>query len=250
MKKCVDSGVHLHHPAKVVSMQTDAQNKISSVHLVDAESSKDIPCTNVIIAAGSWSPEVFQTLFPNTKLKLPISSLAGHSLVVKSPRWEGVNRDQQRECHAVFLATQPGYSPELFSRLNGQIFVGGLNSATEPLPALATDSKQQISKTGIERLRETCREVLGQGQAEDDLEVVREGLCFRPITESGVPIVGRIPDEWTGLRTEAGSESGVYLASGHGPWGISLGLGTGKVLAELVQGREQSANIFNLGLKA
>lgn len=141
------------------------------------------------------------------------------------------------------------------SRIGGEIFVGGLNSESEPLPDLATDARGNISKSAIARLRKTSREVLGRGREagdddDDDLEIVREALCFRPVTDSGLPIVGRIPDEMlgTGVSTRPGAGGGVYLAAGHGPWGISLSLGTGKVLAEIVQGRQVSADVGGLGV--
>jgi glycine/D-amino acid oxidase-like deaminating enzyme len=201
---------------------------------------------------------VVTVLFPHSMHTLPISSLAGHSLVVRSPRWAGREGD---ECHSVFLTSQPGYSPEIFSRAGGHIYVAGLNSATEPLPVLASDAKKGVAVSAIQRLHETARELLladcpdrGDGGeqevTEDDLEVVREGLCFRPVTESGLPIIGRISDEilGVGIKTRPEQEGGVYIAAGHGPWGISLSLGTGKVLAEMMQGREMSADISGLGL--
>lgn len=40
----------------------------------------------------------------------------------------------------------------------------------------------------------------------------------------------------------------VFVCAGHGPWGISLSLGTGLVLAEMVLGRELSADVSQLGL--
>lgn len=228
------------------------RNEVSSICIADTRSSTetDIPCTRVIITSGAWSPKVFQTLFPTSSYKLPITSLAGHSLVVKSPKWTK-EHEESHGCHAVFMTAQPGYSPEIFSRPGGQIYLAGLNSATEPLPELATDSRANMSKSAIEKLRDTAREILAREGAADDFEVTREGLCFRPVTENGLPIIGRIPDEHLGgsVRTRPGAEGGVYLAAGHGPWGISMSLGTGKVLAEMVQGRELSANISSLGLK-
>ncbi|KAI1460111.1 FAD dependent oxidoreductase [Annulohypoxylon moriforme] len=246
LQKCTEAGVRLHHPAKAISIQTDVRNELSSICIADTQSSSetDIPCTNVVIAAGAWSPQVFATLFPTSEFKLPISSLAGHSLVVKSPKW--TKEHEAQGCHAVFMESQPGYCPEIFSRVGGHIYVAGLNSATEPLPALAIDSKDNISKSAIEKLCETAKKVLG----EDDVEVVREALCFRPATERGTPILGRIPDSCLGpaTNTRPGPEGGVYLASGHGPWGISMSLGTGKVMAEMIQGRELSADVSGLGL--
>lgn len=224
------------------------RNEISSICIANTQSSTetDIPCTNIVIAAGAWSPQVFATLFPTSEFALPVSSLAGHSLVVKSPRWAAEH--EAHGCHAVFMTSQPGYSPEIFSRIGGHIYIAGLNSATAPLPVLATDSKGKIEKSAIEKLRGTVREVLG---GDDDLEVVREGLCFRPVTDRGTPILSRIPDSCLGPSVSArpAPEGGVYLAAGHGPWGISMSLGTGKVMAEMIQGRELSANVSNLALK-
>ena len=87
------------------------------------------------------------------------------------------------------------------------------------------------------------------GQEVSDLEVVRKGLCFRPVTPSGRPIVGRVPDEKLGggMRTRGGGIGGVFVSAGHGPWGISLSLGTGRVLSEMVEGRETSARVEGLG---
>ncbi|OTB17041.1 hypothetical protein K445DRAFT_316550 [Daldinia sp. EC12] len=248
LQKCIDAGVHLHHPAKAISIQTDVRNELSSICIADTQSSTetDIPCTNVVIAAGAWSSQVFRTLFPTSNFKLPISSLAGHSLVVTSPKWK---REHEKDgCHALFLTSRPGYSPEIMSRVGGHIYVAGLNSATEPLPDLATDSKGRISRPSIETLRETVREVLG----EDGVEVIREGLCFRPVTERGTPILSRVPDELLGpsIGTRPSPEGGVYVAAGHGPWGISMSLGTGLVMAEMIQGRELSADVSSLALKA
>ncbi|KAI1140961.1 nucleotide-binding domain-containing protein [Hypoxylon sp. FL0543] len=247
LRKCLDAGVRLHHPAKAISIQTDVRNELSSICVADTQSSTetDIPCTNVLIAAGAWSPQVFSQLFPMSKLRLPISSLAGHSLVVKSSEW--TEDHEQNGCHAVFMAGHSGYSPEIFSRVGGYIYIAGLNSVTEPLPSLATDSKAQISHSAIDRLRETVKDVLG----EEDLEVVREGLCFRPVTKSGTPILSRVPDEYLGpaVSTRPAPGGGVYLAAGHGPWGISMSLGTGKVMAEMIQGRELSADVSRLALE-
>ncbi|KAI4595427.1 hypothetical protein KJ359_006772 [Pestalotiopsis sp. 9143b] len=224
LKECVEAGVKMHHPAKATSVLTDMRNEISSIRITDIESGTetDVPCTNIVIAAGAWSPQVFATLFPQSPLEIPVSSLAGHSLVVRSPRWTA-ERDAEIGCHAIFVEGRSGYSPEIFSRAGGHIYIAGLNSASEPLPPLATDSRSGISRSAIGQLRATACEILGQGQTEDDLEVVREGLCFRPTTRSGSPIVSRIPDAnlGDGISTRSAAEGGVYLAAGHGPWGIS-----------------------------
>lgn len=248
LQECLDRGVHLHHPAAALSTMVDVRNELSSVRIAELDSSTetDIPCTRVIITAGAWSGQVFETLFPHSELKLPVSSIAGHSLVLKSPRWS--KEVEERGCHAIFTTSRPGFSPEIFSRMDGTIYLAGLNSPEMPLPKLPLD--RQIVPESIVELREFAKKLLGADADEDDLEVEREGLCFRPVTESGTPIITRIDDSHlgVGVSTRPGADGGVYCAAGHGPWGISLSLGTGMVLAEMVQGRRLSADVESLAL--
>ena len=70
------------------------------------------------------------------------------------------------------------------------------------------------------------------------------------MTSSGRPIVCRVPDEklGNGLLTRGGGNGGVFIAAGHGAWGISQAPGTGLCCAELVEGRKPSANITALAL--
>jgi glycine/D-amino acid oxidase-like deaminating enzyme len=50
--------------------------------------------------------------------------------------------------------------------------------------------------------------------------------CARPLSLDGRPLVGPIP----------GAE-GLWIAAGHGPWGISTGPASGRMVADLVDGR-------------
>ncbi|KAF4122858.1 Glycine/D-amino acid oxidase (deaminating) [Geosmithia morbida] len=127
------------------------------------------------------------------------------------------------------------------------IYLAGVNSAAIPLPPLATGSK--TVEASVDKLKDVARQLIAIEEG-DDLEVVRTGLCFRPITPTGTPILDKIPDEHLGkgIETRSGSDGGVFVAVGHGPWGISLSLGTGKVMAEMMQGKELSADITKLGL--
>ncbi|KAI9845036.1 MAG: hypothetical protein M1838_001940 [Thelocarpon superellum] len=250
--ECQDHGVQLHHPARVLSIARDLRGELASVRiLADNDTETDLPCTHLIITAGAWTPQVFSALFPTSTIHLPISPYAGHSLIVRSPRW--TERDERAGCHAVFATDPDGFSPELFSRIGREIYVSGLNSTTISLPAIATDA--QVDPASMVQLRKVAaRLVESEGAAPthvgDELEVVREGVCFRPVSATGHPFLFRVPDEQlgAGVTTRAGRDGGVFIAAGHGPWGISLSLGTGKVLAELVEGRPTSVTIEALAL--
>lgn len=164
---------------------------------------------------------------------------------MRSPRWSAEH--ETGGAHAVFATNEHGFSPEVFSRIGGEIYVAGLNDADLPLPALATDARPD--EKAVAKLRKVSRRMLGLEQGEDDLEVLRAGLCFRPVTPRGRPIVSRVPDDKLGgFATRGGGEGGVFIAAGHGPWGISNSLGTGKVMSELVEGRPTSVDIRGLSL--
>jgi len=138
--------------------------------------------------------------------------LAGHSLVVRSPRW--ALEHETAGCHAVFSSDSAGFSPEIFSRIGSEIYVAGLNDPSLPLPELPTDSRPDPEC--IKRLVEVSKKMLGLDGGEDDLQILREGLCFRPITSRGTPIVAKIPDEklGKGLSTRGRGDRGVFVAAG------------------------------------
>lgn len=257
----VSRGVKLHHPARAVSVVTD-QGTITGVKIVDFNTQKEttIPCTNLIVSAGPWTPQVFQEIFPSSEVSLPIGPLAGYSLVLRSPRYtlEHERVTHGGKSHAIFT-THPdscGFCPEIFSREGGEIYIAGLNSWDIPLPSHAEGSRDVFDPNEIARLKDVSVRLMGKladGSAEstddvpnvDDLEIVREGLCFRPVTSRGTPLVSKVEEHSLGGVRARG---GVYVAAGHGPWGISLSLGTGKVVAEMVQGVRTSADISGLAV--
>jgi glycine/D-amino acid oxidase-like deaminating enzyme len=50
-------------------------------------------------------------------------------------------------------------------------------------------------------------------------------VCARPLSLDCRPLIGRVP--WI---------DGLFVAAGHGPWGISTGPGSAKLVADLVLG--------------
>ncbi|KAL9013426.1 MAG: hypothetical protein Q9173_001869 [Seirophora scorigena] len=263
MSECKARGVRIHQPAKATKVTRDPSGALSRIHLLSTETSEEyqIPCTRLIIAAGAWTREVFMDFFPTSKLRMPIFSLPGHSLLLRSKHWppplsgafpqphsddtkdrgnDMRNRPlSQPPCHALFtsenLPNSVPYTPELFTRLpSGHIYIAGLNGKYR-LPALPTE--RQIDPAAIATLIATSERLLGKGE----FEVEREALCWRPTTDRGTPIVGPV-------KKGNEAEEGVWIAAGHGPWGISLSLGTGLVVSEMVEGRDVSADIGGLQL--
>ncbi|KAL6705764.1 hypothetical protein ACN47E_006401 [Coniothyrium glycines] len=245
LARCKERGVQLHQPARAISLSKDNTGLLNGVRISQDSVESELPCARIVIASGAWSPRVFSTLFPTTKTRIPISPLAGHSLLVRNPHFKAEELDKEI-CHAVFATDTLGFSPEWFARAGGELYLAGLNSTSIPLPDVATDVK--VNDRSIEQLKQ-CAKVMMLNVPGKDVEVLREALCFRAVTPSGRPIVSRISDDKLGgFRTQSGRDGGVFIAAGHGAWGISHALGTGLVMAELIEGRPTSAKIEALGL--
>ncbi|CAD0106768.1 unnamed protein product, partial [Aureobasidium uvarum] len=259
--ECRKRGVQVHQPATPSSIITDTNNTITAISIKQddgsetqsklslrhvlyfnphANTAKTVPCTSLLFASGAWTSKIFSKLFPSSSLNLPVSAFAGHSIVISSPHW--TTSHEPNGCHAIFSTSSSGFSPELISRVGGEIYIAGLNDSTIPLPALATEAK--IEDSAISELKKTAERMCGVPGRE--IEVLREGLCFRPITPRGEPILCRVHEKELG---GVSSQSGVFVAAGHGPWGISLSLGTGLVMSEMIRGVKTSCEVGRLGMQ-
>lgn len=108
-------------------------------------------------------------------------------------------------------------SIEVFPRADGSTHVTALSDiAPLPLdPAAVTPDHDAIARLQImsERLSPLFRPE----------KIIAQQACFRPVTEDGLPLIGRV----------AGSE-GLYVATGHNVWGILNAPATGEAMAQLI----------------
>ena len=175
-----------------------------------------------------------------------------------------------------------GFSPEVFGRMlpftpqgeathapdgGRDIYLAGLNSSDISLPNNATEveTAPELHDPHIVSLLRVAERIFSLAPAANNLtvaatkesntlEVLRTGLCHRPVTSNGRPILTQI-----GIRhyaphmasradeaafdsgTKDDQKGGLYVCAGHGPWGISLSLGSGKVCADLILGQAETA---------
>ena len=246
LAECQARGVQLLQPAKVVAVRAQGGEAPFALRVEADSSTREIQCKRLVFAAGAWTPKVFSHLFPSSGIRIPVSSLSGHSLVLRSPHWNvGDEADGKSGAHAVYTAG--GY--EIYARGGGELYLAGLNDSALPVPEKPTD--RIIDRKSIATLRalasflcegELAARSATEAEAKGKVQVVREGLCWRPVTPSGAPIIDRLDV----LPPPSTPGAGVWTAVGHGPWGISLSLGTGKVIGELMQGKKTSADISSL----
>jgi len=159
----------------------------------------------VILAAGAWTPIVARSL----NLKIPIQPARGYSLTASAiqnmPRQALILGDRR-------VAVSP--LGDLI-RVTGRLEVGNYNM--EP------------DVRWIARLENFAREYL---RLDEKLDIKETWAGLRPVTPDGVPIIGFSP-----------KHKNLILATGHAMLGLSLGPGTGQVVAELVGGQAPSVDL-------
>jgi len=106
---------------------------------------------------------------------------------------------------------------EVFPRADGSTHITAFSDVA-PLPL--DPAEVAPDKDALERLRAIC-ERLSQAFRAD--RIIARQACFRPVTEDGLPLIGKVPNL-----------DRAYVATGHNVWGILNAPATGEALAELI----------------
>jgi glycine/D-amino acid oxidase-like deaminating enzyme len=160
---------------------------------------------SVLVAAGPWAPEVIDP----TRAWRPIVPVWGLVLEVELP---DPPRHVLEEAGVEEVAA--GGPGSLFSLVasDGAVSVGSTFLAEEP------DTRAWV---GV--LREAGEQFV---PALAGASLVRTRTCARPQSLDGRPLVGPV-----------GDVAGIWIAAGHGPWGISVGPATARLAADALLGR-------------
>ena len=179
------------------------------------------PAGAVIVAAGPWTPDVVD---PSGGWR-PIGRSWGviaSAVLAEAPR---------HALEAIDIAIEPGLDADApgvvaaddaveFSLVPavGSSALGSTFLPDEPAPPAWLDALRRVGS----------RYVPGVAAA----PVVGLRHCARPVSRDGRPLVGRAP--W--------AES-LWILAGHGPWGISTGPGSARILCDELLGRPGSSPI-------
>ena len=172
----------------------------------------------VVIAMGPWSILAAQWL------RLPV--VYGH----KSPSLV-YDTGSEVPAQALFLdyRDEDGEVPgvEVFPRADGSTHVAGISEdAALPFDPNEVDPDPHA----IMRLQAICERISPKLRAD---RIVARQACFRPVTQDGLPLIGKVP------RSE-----GAYVATGHNVWGVLNAPATGEAVAELIaDGAAHSTNL-------
>ena len=160
----------------------------------------------VVLAMGPWTSQVAGARLPR------VTGLKGYSVTLAAP---------DVPAHALFVdyraADGRRFEPEIFPRPDGEVYVCGM---ADPAALPASPEAVTVDDAACAALARAAGRLSSALAA---APIARRAACYRPVTDDGLPLIGRVP----GL-------TGAYVATGHGPWGMLNAPATGLALAELV----------------
>ncbi|GAB4416497.1 MAG: FAD-dependent oxidoreductase [Anaerolineales bacterium] len=164
----------------------------------------------IVLAAGAWSPRVARGL----GLNLPVQPARGYSLTVSATQ------------------VMPQNALLLGERRVAVTPMGGLLRFTGRLEL--SDHDTTPKPRHLAQIERAVREYI---HLDAELDVQETWAGLRPTTPDGLPIIGFAPHL-----------SNLILATGHAMLGLSLGPGTGQVVAELANRKKTTCNVQPLSL--
>jgi glycine/D-amino acid oxidase-like deaminating enzyme len=199
--------------AKIV-IGGEARPVISHGRAVGVDVGGDLrPAGAVVVAAGPWTPALIDPTAAWQPIR-PIWGVVAQVELTEAPRHvleeAGIDIEPGDGEGNEPGAEEEGIEFSLVSAA-GVMSLGSTFLAGEPRAA-----------EFVERLRARGTRYV-PGLVTAPLISVRS--CARPVSRDGRPLVGAVP--WLG-RT--------YVAAGHGPWGISTGPATARLIADLILG--------------
>ncbi|MDQ2941310.1 MAG: FAD-binding oxidoreductase [Chloroflexota bacterium] len=179
------------------------------------EDGSRIAADAVLVAAGPWTPhlvdptgawEPIHTTWGVT-LQLRLPGAPRH--VVEEDEVDAVNRPAAATARAA--ASAAAEPPSLFSlsSANGVSSLGStfLPGEPDPMPLAAL----------------LLRRAAAFLPSIPSAEILEHRICARPQSIDGRPFIGPVPDV-----------EGLFVCAGHGPWGISTGPASARLVADLI----------------
>lgn len=179
-------------------------NKING-KIISVETSKGLlTADRYIIAAGAWSAKLAKAL----NSSIPIQPGKGYSLTMSRP-------DICPKYPILFPEHGVGVTPfESGYRLGSMMEFSGFDSS--------------IPKHRIQQLKDSAKPYL----VEPFTHFANEAWQgWRPMTWDSLPIIGRVP-----------SLDNTYITTGHNMLGVTLAPATGKLISEIIQGKDPYIN--------
>ena len=177
-----------------------------------------------VMAMGSYSPLLARTI----GIKLPIYPAKGYSATapIEEPEVEVQNGEFVEGDNAPMVSITDEENRLVFSRLGDRLRVAG----TAEFNGYSTELNAVRCAALINRAKQ-----LFPGAADYSNAMFWTGL--RPVTPSNVPLIGRTKEY-----------KNLFLNTGHGALGWTQGAGSGRALADIINGDRPEVDFRFIGL--
>jgi D-hydroxyproline dehydrogenase subunit beta len=165
------------------------------------------PAGAVLVAAGPWS----SALIDPVGEWQPVSPLWGVTVQIALPRGRAIH-------HRIEEWDDTGTDAELRSHIHFEVTPLETMSVLGASRATTIPDQARVAALLVERATRFVPAV-----ASATVTAVR--LCARPVTTDALPVIGAVPEV-----------DGLFVAAGHGPYGITLGPASGRIAADAVLG--------------
>jgi glycine/D-amino acid oxidase-like deaminating enzyme len=170
---------------------------------------RSVPAPDVLVAAGPWTPAIVDPSGAwspivarwGVVVEVRLDGPPAHVLEEADISIEPGAEEDAEAGHAFSLVTADGVSS-----------LGSTFLADEPDPVATVPSLVRRGSRFVPAIAEA--------------PVGLSRVCARPLSRDGRPLIGRVP-----------GVEGLWVAAGHGPWGISTGPASGRLIADLIDGR-------------
>lgn len=205
-------GVRFRWGTTIERLETEGGTSASGGRLAAVHTSAGrLTADRVVLALGSHSPKLLAPL----GIRLPVYPVKGYSITVPITDPAGAPESTiMDETHKVAV-----------TRLGERIRVGGT--------AELAGYDERLHEARRATLAHVVSDLFPRG---GDVSKASFWCGLRPMTPDGTPIVGPAPVQ------------GLILATGHGTLGWTMAAGTGRVVADLLAGREPEIDAAPLGL--
>jgi glycine/D-amino acid oxidase-like deaminating enzyme len=170
------------------------------------------PAGAVIVAAGPWTPEVIDP----TRAWRPIVPVWGVVADIELPDPPRHVLEEAGVEEVAATESGAGQDASLFSlvAVDGQVSLGSTFLPEPPSPELWEGRLRRAGDRFVPGIRHA--------------KVRGLRTCTRPQSVDGRPLLG-----------EVRGQEGLWVAAGHGPWGISTGPASARVVADAILGRSE-----------
>lgn len=242
--ECLRLGVEIRTNNRVISAALSSSGRVQSVDLNTAGTTSTLHCTSLVLAAGPWTPDLYHQLFPASTVDLKGVSVGGDWILFRNPY-------RIIEMSNAFVALDGIVEEklEVVGRQDGTIWLIGRKDGKATLSAPGTNASP--NETMIDELLGRARAYLREPARKDSVThkdcapfpILSTGRGIRPGRTSLLPIISQVPGPMISTDNVRSEASGVFINWGHGSYGLTLGMGSGKVMSQLICGQEPDVDL-------